>query len=93
MPEISIIVPVYKVEDYLKECLDSLLAQTFLDYELICVNDGSTDRSLSILRQYAAMDERIRLISKENEGYGKTMNRGLSEARAPYIGIVESMIL
>lgn len=90
MPEISIIVPVYNVEDYLKECLDSLLAQTFLDYELICINDGSTDGSLSILRQYAATDARIRLISKENEGYGKTMNRGLSEARAPYIGIVES---
>lgn len=90
MPKISIIVPVYNVENYLRQCLDSLLCQTFTDFELICINDGSTDSSLDILREYAAGDERIRLISKENEGYGKTMNRGLNEARAPYIGIVES---
>lgn len=90
MPEISIIVPVYNVEVFLRQCLDSLLAQTFRDFELICINDGSTDSSLDILEEYAAADGRIRLFSKENEGYGKTMNLGLSEARAPYVGIVES---
>ena len=90
MPKISIIVPVYNVENYLKQCMDSLLNQTFSDFELICINDGSTDSCLSILEDYAGRDARIRLISKENEGYGKTMNRGLAEARAPYVGIVES---
>lgn len=90
MPKISIIVPVYNVETFLRQCLDSLLAQTFTDYELICINDGSTDSSLAILEEYAAADSRIRLFSKENEGYGKTMNLGLAQARAPYIGIVES---
>lgn len=90
MPKISIIVPVYNVENYLKQCMDSLLNQTFTDFELICINDGSTDSCLSILEDYARKDARIRLIDKENEGYGKTMNRGLAEAKAPYVGIVES---
>lgn len=90
MPKISIIVPVYNVETYLRQCMDSLLGQTFTDFELICLNDGSTDSCLSILEEYAGKDSRIRVINKENEGYGKTMNRGLAEAKAPYIGIVES---
>lgn len=90
MPKISIIVPVYNVETYLRQCMDSLLSQTFTDFELICLNDGSTDSCLSILEEYAGKDSRIRVINKENEGYGKTMNRGLAEAKAPYIGIVES---
>lgn len=90
MPKISIIVPVYNVEIYLKQCMDSLLRQTMSDLEFICINDGSTDSSLDILKEYATKDQRIRLISKGNEGYGKTMNRGLAEATAAYIGIVES---
>lgn len=90
MPKISIIVPVYNVENYLRKCLDSLMSQTVTDYEVICINDGSTDSSLEILREYEARYPRIRVISKENEGYGKTMNLGVEEARAPYIGIVES---
>lgn len=90
MPKISVIVPVYNVENYLRQCLDSLLAQTFQDFELICINDGSTDCSLSILKEYEAADPRVRLVSRENRGYGITVNQGLSEARAPYIGIVES---
>lgn len=90
MPKISIIVPVYNVESYLSQCMDSILGQTFTDFEMICINDGSTDSSLSILEEYASKDKRIRLINKENEGYGRTMNRGLLEAKAPYIGIVES---
>ena len=90
MPKISIIVPVYNVENYVGQCLESLVRQTMSELEIICINDGSTDSSLSILKEYASKDRRIRLIDKKNEGYGKTMNRGLSEARAPYIGIVES---
>lgn len=90
MPKISIIVPVYNVQTYLRQCLDSLIGQTFSDFELICINDGSTDSSLSILKEYAGRDKRIHLITRENKGYGKTMNQGIAMARAPYIGIVES---
>lgn len=90
MPKISVIVPVYNVEMYLRECLDSLLGQTLTDIELLCINDGSMDSSLEILKEYEALDDRVRLITKENEGYGKTMNLGLAQAKAPYIGIVES---
>lgn len=90
LPKVSIVVPVYNVEKYLKECIESLLSQKLKDIEIIAVDDGSTDSSLSILEGYASKDKRLRVISKENEGYGKTMNRGFSEARAEYIGIVES---
>ena len=90
MADISVIVPVYNVEPYLEECLDSLRAQTHENMEFLCINDGSTDRSLEILRRYAETDSRIRVIDKRNEGYGKTMNRGLKLASSPWIGIVES---
>ena len=89
-PKVSIVVPVYNVEKYLRECLDSLLAQKLKDIEIIVVNDGSTDSSPDIIAAYAAKDSRVRVISKENEGYGKTMNRGFDAARGEYIGIVES---
>ncbi len=89
-PKVSIVVPVYNVEKYLRECLDSLLAQNLKDIEIIIVNDGSTDSSPDIIAGYAAKDSRVRVISKENEGYGKTMNRGFAAARGEYIGIVES---
>lgn len=90
MADISVIVPVYNVEQYLEECLDSLIAQTHKDMEFICINDGSTDNSLRILQKYAAWDARIKVVDKPNEGYGKTMNRGLAMASSPWIGIVES---
>ncbi|MCI9399768.1 MAG: glycosyltransferase family 2 protein [Lachnospiraceae bacterium] len=90
MPDISVIVPVYNVESYLAECLDSLTAQTYQNMEFICINDGSTDNSLDILLWYAEKDSRIKVVNKENEGYGKTMNRGLDMASSPWIGIVES---
>ena len=64
MPKISIIVPVYNVEKYLSQCLDSILTQTFKDFECICVNDGSTDNSLSILQKYAKKDNRIKIIEQ-----------------------------
>lgn len=89
-PRVSLLVPVYNVERYLEQCLDSALSQTLSDIEVICVNDGSTDSSPEILRAYAARDERIRIINKENSGYGASMNRGLDEACGTYIGILES---
>lgn len=90
MTDISVIVPIYNVELYLEECLDSLIAQTYQNMEFLCINDGSTDSSLEILREYEKKDSRIKVFDKPNEGYGKTMNRGLEMAKSPWIGIVES---
>lgn len=89
-PKVSVITPVYNVEQFLPQCLDSLLAQTLKDIEFICVNDGSTDDSLEILKQYGDRDDRITIIDKPNAGYGHTMNCGLDAAKGEYIGIVES---
>ena len=90
MTDISVIVPIYNVELYLAECLESLIAQTYQNMEFVCINDGSTDNSLEILREYEKKDARIKVIDKPNEGYGKTMNRGLDVTLSPWIGIVES---
>ena len=90
MPKISVIVPVYNVEKYLRECLESLICQTLEDIEIICINDGSTDSSLAILEEFAAKDARIKIINKENSGYGASMNAGLNAAAGEYIGIIES---
>lgn len=90
MGKVSIVIPVCNVEKYLRECLDSVLAQTLQDIEVICVDDGSTDSSGRILDEYAALDQRIHVIHKRNEGYGKAMNVGISAATADYVGIVES---
>jgi glycosyltransferase involved in cell wall biosynthesis len=84
------LVPVYNTSKFLPQCLDSLLAQSLDDMEILCLNDGSTDDSPQILQQYAARDARIRIINKENSGYGSTMNLGVAEARGEYIGITES---
>ena len=89
-PSVSIVVPVCNVERYLDQCIDSIEAQTLDDIEIICVNDGSKDSSLEILRRHAASDDRIRIIDKPNAGYGHTINRGIEAARGTYIGIVES---
>ena len=88
-PKVSVVVPVYNVEDYLNEAMDSLVNQTLQDIEFICVNDGSTDGSLAILREYAALDGRIRILDGPNGGYGKAMNRGIDAARGEYVGILE----
>lgn len=90
MAKISVVVPVYNVEKYLKECIDSIINQTLEDIEIICVNDGSTDSSLEILNDYAKKDSRIIVINKSNSGYGHTMNMGLNAATGEYIGIIES---
>lgn len=90
MTKVSIIVPIYNVEKYLEECLTSIVNQTLKDIEIICINDGSTDNSLQILEKFANTDKRIKVINKENSGYGATMNIGLKNAHGEYIGIVES---
>lgn len=87
---VSILVPIYNVEKYLEKCLDSLISQTLRNIEIICINDGSTDNSFSIIKNYAARDNRIIIINKKNTGYGDSMNQGLSKAKGEYIGIVES---
>lgn len=89
IPRVSVIVPVYNVECYLEECLESIVRQTLEEIEVICINDGSTDRSLEILRAYEKADSRIHVIDKENEGYGVGMNIGMDHARGEYVGIVE----
>lgn len=89
-PLVSIVVPVYNVENFLRECLDSVVNQTLKDIEIICVDDGSTDSSLNILKEYASKDSRFKIITKPNSGYGNTMNRGTDAATGEYVGIVES---
>ena len=89
MAKVSIIVPTYNVEPYLVECMESITNQTLSDIEIICINDGSTDGSLAILKSYAEKDSRIILVEKENGGYGIGMNIGLEKATGEYIGIVE----
>ena len=89
-PKVSIVVPVYNSERYLRQCLESLIWQSMSEIEIICVNDGSKDSSLEILKEYAVKDDRIVVINKENGGYGSAMNIGLKVAKGEYIGIVES---
>ena len=90
MARVSILVPVYNVETYLKRCLDSIINQTETDLEIICMDDGSTDHSGKILDSYARRDSCIRVVHKENSGYGATMNQAIALATGEYIGIVES---
>ena len=90
MPKISVIIPVFNVEKYLAECLDSVLAQTFSDIEIICVDDGSTDDSAKILQQYAARDKRIKIITQKNSGVVVTRNRAISMAKSEYIYPLDS---
>lgn len=89
-PEISVLLPVYNSEQYLEECIESVLNQTFADFELICIDDGSTDRSSEILDDYARKDGRVIVLHKKNAGYGHSMNLGLRNARGRYICIIES---
>ena len=88
-PKVSVILPIYNAGRYLRECLNSIIHQTFKEIEIICVNDGSTDNSLDIITEYAQKDSRIKYINKPNAGYGQTMNCGLDLAMGEYIGIVE----
>ena len=88
--KVSIIVPICNVEKFLKKCLDSIEVQTLKDIEIICINDGSKDSSLDIIKSYSNRDSRFKIVDKENSGYGDSLNIGLSVASGKYIGIVES---
>ncbi|WP_370470399.1 glycosyltransferase [Snodgrassella alvi] len=90
MVSISIIVPVYNVEKYLYTCLESIKNQSFTDFEVFCINDGSTDDSLKIINQFVKLDKRFKLINKKNSGYGHTINLGLNQCFGKYIAIIES---
>lgn len=90
MPKVSVIMPVYNVEKYLRECLDSVINQTLEDIEIICVDDGSPDNCGEIIDEYASRDSRIVAIHKENGGYGSAINTGIEISKGQYIGIVET---
>lgn len=90
MAKLSVIIPVYNVEKYLSECLDSIINQTFKDLEIICVNDGSTDNSLRILEEYAQKDNRIKIVNKENGGLSSARNAGMNVATGEYYAFIDS---
>ena len=90
MPKVSVVIPVYNVEKYLGECLDSVLRQTFKDLEIICVDDGSTDSSPKILAEYAAKDARIKIITQSNAGLSAARNAGMDAANGKYIYFLDS---
>lgn len=89
MPKVSIIIPVYNVEKYLGQCLDSVVGQTLSDIEVICVNDGSSDNSLDILNEYAARDSRIKVISQDNHGAGIARNAGIHAANGEFVCFID----
>ena len=92
MPIVSIVVPVYNTAKFLPQCLDSILKQTLTDFELLCVDDGSTDDSLSILHDFAASDSRVKILSRQNDGKGaaEARNLGLNHAEGKYIQFLDS---
>lgn len=90
MPKISVIVPVYNVEEYLDVCLDTIIMQTFKDFEVICVDDGTQDSSGEILDKYALFDKRIKVIHQENKGLSGARNTGVEAANGEYIMFVDS---
>ena len=90
MPLVSIIMPSLNVVSYIEECLQSAINQTLKDIEIVCVNDGSTDKSLNILKKYAKKDNRIVIIDKENGGLSSSRNRGLEKATGEYVLFLDS---
>lgn len=88
--KVSVIIPVYNAEKYLAECMDSVVRQTLKEIEIICIDDGSTDKSLDLLKKYAGEDERISVYTQENTGLAATRNRGLKKARGEYIQFLDS---
>lgn len=89
-PKISIIIPVYNAEKYLRKCIESILSQSFNDFELILVNDGSSDNSLDICKEYSKNDGRVRIICKENGGAASARNEGLNIAKGDYIAFIDA---
>ena len=88
--KISVIIPVYNAEKYLKDCLDSVIRQTYKNLEIICINDGSTDHSLDILRMYEKKDDRIKVIDKENEGPSSARNAGIDAVTGDFVSFVDA---
>lgn len=89
-PTVSVIIPVYNAQEGIKQCLNSLLNQSFTDFEIILLNDGSTDNSLEVIKKYAAVNDFIRVIDKENEGVAKTRNKGIQLANGKYIVFIDN---
>ena len=89
-PTISVIIPVYNTEMYLRRCIDSVLAQTYQDFELLLIDDGSKDSSGAICDEYAAKDARVRVFHKENGGVSSARNLGLDNARGEWVTFVDS---
>ena len=89
-PKVSVIIPVYNTEKYLRECLDSVVNQTLRDIEIICVDDGSDDSSLMILKEYHERDRRIKVILQENQGSGLARNKGMRSAKGEYISYMDA---
>ena len=87
---ISVIVTVHNAEKYIRECLESVLSQTFSEFEVLCMDGGSTDGSQIILREFAERDYRVRIVNDSNTSYGHKVNRGVEEARGEYISVLES---
>lgn len=90
MIKVSVIIPVYNVENYLEECLDSIINQSLVDIEIICINDGSTDKSLEILNNYLKKDNRIQIINQENQGHAVATNNGIELANGKYLFLMDS---
>ncbi len=89
-PKISVIIPVYNAENYLRKCLQSVCEQSLKDLEIICINDGSTDNSQEILERFAAKDTRIKIIKQNNAGLSATRNKGILLAKGEYLGFVDA---
>ncbi len=90
VPKISVIIPTYNKEKYLNECLDSVINQTLKEIEIICVNDGSTDNSLTILKEYEKKDKRIKIINQENSGVAIARNRAMDISKGEFIAFLDS---
>jgi len=90
VPKISVIIPIYNSEKYLKKCLDSVIKQTLKDIEIICIDDGSTDNSKEILREYAKKDKRIVILEQKNKYAGIARNNGIKIAKGEYIHFLDS---
>ena len=89
-PKVSVIIPVYNVEQYLRQCLDSVLGQTLKEIEIICVDDGSTDKSLDILKEYQKKDGRIIILQQKNQYAGVARNNGIKIAKGKYLSFLDS---
>ena len=90
MPKLSVVMSVYNGERYLDECMQSILQQSFTNFEFIVINDGSTDKSLDILKQYQQSDDRVYIINQSNAGLSASLNRGIAIAKGKYIARMDA---